>query len=50
MHISYIDEEAVIRRTAVCEAHWNEFETIRPKHLGPPLRFVFKEDIQIRNL
>ena len=50
MHISYIDEEGMTRRTAVCEAHWEEFENARPKHLGPPFRFVFKDDIQIRNL
>ena len=50
MPISYINEEGVARRTAVCEIHWDEFHNKRPKHLGPPFRLVFKDDIQIRNL
>ena len=50
MPISYIDEEGVSKRTAVCEEHWKEFETRRPKHLGPPMQFVFKDDIKIQNL
>ncbi|HKX81126.1 MAG TPA: hypothetical protein VJL54_02635 [Nitrososphaera sp.] len=50
MPVSYIDEDGTTRRTAVCDYHWKEFESKRPKHLGPPYRFVFKDGIQIRNL
>ena len=50
MPIAYIDEEGHARRTAVCETHWDEFSNKRPRHLGPPMRLVFKDGVQIRNL
>jgi hypothetical protein len=50
MPLSYTDEEGATRKTAVCDKHWQEFEVDRPKHLGPPFRFVFKDGIQIKNL
>lgn len=50
MPIKYLDEEGMTQTTAVCEMHWDEFTNRRPRHLGPPLRFLFKEDITIRNI